>query len=307
MRGHEEHQQEAEIQSLVRAFNENVNKLLFVSQADKLEIQARVVKEQATVVYSTVRTDRLAERLKLYNALLQNVHLMTSAKISMTKTSMFVSKIQDDQLSAQSKVEFREAYFVCADEFKAMAEHLLTASTYEVPKKDLKLLADAARNTNNFYSSLLDSDSKNKLVDSIRQMNKKMSPFWHKLTTALLGFLGAGCILIGALGLLPSFGASVAFIAVGSVLSLSSLPRMMLNTYGSKTRKLSMAATAAMESMQLIEKNMKFVANAEFDKDRVSALQMTSMSNEHDIDANDHKSDESAVLADSSLRRSPKI
>jgi hypothetical protein len=84
--------------------------------------------------------------------------------------------------------------------------------------KELDLLTKTIDSMANFFSNPQDFNSYKQLVESSQQVNKKMGLLWTPLKLKLLAAVGIACIVIGALGLLPSFGGSIALMALGGVL-----------------------------------------------------------------------------------------
>jgi hypothetical protein len=99
---------------------------------------------------------------------------------------------------------------------RVLTTKFITSPIKTVPLKDIQLLHDATISIIEFYKNPHDKKNMQNLVFNTQQVFRKMGSFWNSIKKALLNTVGVACILVGVLGLVPSFGASLTFMAIGA-------------------------------------------------------------------------------------------
>jgi hypothetical protein len=241
-------------------FEQAMAGLLFLTQSDRQMIMLSV---RDTKV-SGAKCDTLIEYIGIYIDLLRQMSQFKGE----ANNKIARAGSDEGELLKQAKIEFKTSYLETIEKLESMVKHLLINSSFDVPKKDLELLERAASATYHFYHSPLVPQAKDALIDTTKQIYHKMGQFWHGLKTVLTHLVGFGCIVIGALGVIPSLGGSLAMIGAGSALILSTIPRLV-DTHGHQTRKQAGEVSAAMEKMRVTERFLTQAKNQDFDAKRV--------------------------------------
>ena len=123
-------------------------------------------------------------------------------------------KTQDTLNSARRKLV--TAMTASEDIIRQMTIKLMKSPS--PPVKDMTLLRDTARSLINYYQNPKQPEYLKDLITNTQQIYMKMGSFWKTLKKSLVAVVGISCIIVGSLGLVPSFGASVTLIAAGAAL-----------------------------------------------------------------------------------------
>ena len=86
--------------------------------------------------------------------------------------------------------------------------------------KKMELLQNVANNIHEHSVNPHDLAIVVKMTENLVQLTHYKNPIWKPLKIALCAVVGAACIAIGLLGIVPSFGASIGLIAAGAALCL---------------------------------------------------------------------------------------
>jgi hypothetical protein len=133
--------------------------------------------------------------------------------------------------------EFDQAFSQATDKFKKMTLQIFKTPNEAVPLNDLKLMVDTTKSLGNFFNNRTYAPYMNELINNTKNIYKKAGSFWTRIATLLATVVGIGCIIVGALGLVPSLGGSAALIVTGSLLCTAVHVPGFLNTPGHLKRK----------------------------------------------------------------------
>jgi hypothetical protein len=149
------------------------------------------------------------------------------AKVELVNSVNALGQNQDENLLAgqsglvnQAQVEFSAAFNSATKQLKEMTKTILQTPNKDAPVKDIQLLIETSTNINNLYREPERKENLDRVIDNAKQIHKKMGSFWTKIKASVANFIGMACIVVGGLGVLPSFGASIALIVVGNAFCL---------------------------------------------------------------------------------------
>ncbi|MES2217039.1 MAG: hypothetical protein V4501_01370 [Pseudomonadota bacterium] len=165
--------------------------------------------------------DKLEDYIKLIQietGLLATISELDPERLKITNIRY---KVNNKDLVQQARSECQDSLRAVAINLSELAKKLLKSPSTAVAK-DVKLLANTANSILNFYTNAEDPRNIKELIENTQLVHKKMGTYWRPLKSALTALVGVALILVGVLSLAPSFGASVALIAVGSSLCAAS-------------------------------------------------------------------------------------
>ncbi|MES2218417.1 MAG: hypothetical protein V4501_08390 [Pseudomonadota bacterium] len=232
---------EAEFLKLqIETFQAKLQELAFVEEVEASKLTLQLQNEAAGIMGK--KCLKLIEivhaKIELLNNMinLESMQRDFASAAEMDFHNDFANRIITTSILAQARGEYREALSVTIDKFKKMTLQLLKTPSHAIPAKDLQLILDTTANLYQF-SETPDQENMARLIDNAKQINKKMGTFWSRIKTALTTVIGIGCIIVGALGVVPSFGASASLIAVGTLLCGYAHAPGFLNTQAHQKRK----------------------------------------------------------------------
>jgi hypothetical protein len=132
-----------------------------------------------------------------------------------------VIPLPQSELNKIIENELDDAIKKAGEALQEMAIKLAKSPYDSSSQKDWDLLQKMTDNIIAFRKNPAEPAHTNNLLLTSQQMNKKSGLIWAQLKRTLLGVVGIACIVIGTLGVAPSFGISVALIALGAVLCVT--------------------------------------------------------------------------------------
>ena len=124
----------------------------------------------------------------------------------------------DTKLATQALEEFQKTYQDASTKIKNLANTLIKSPYTSVQPKDLNLLAETTKSLHAFMLNPAKKENMKNLMANTRMVYQKMGTFWTSVKNALTAVIGAGCIVVGVLGLVPTFGASLGFMVLGGLM-----------------------------------------------------------------------------------------
>jgi hypothetical protein len=104
-----------------------------------------------------------------------------------------------------------------ADELRELTIKILKSPPKSVVK-EISLLNKVVADISEFYNDPFKPENYDNLLNSAKALHSKVNPIWSRVKTAVAIFAGLACIVAGLAGAVPTFGASIALIAVGSMI-----------------------------------------------------------------------------------------
>jgi hypothetical protein len=210
---------------------------------------------------------RLKEARNLSGAKLKKYHEFLNAQNELLQATFNFKSLDDlaaqkatiphhkdfEGLANKAVEQFHETVTDAADKITTLAASLIQSPMSSVQLANLKLLTDTAKSLEAISKNPADEQSMTNLINNTKLIYQKMGTFWSSLKNKLTAVIGAACIVVGVLGLVPSFGVSVALIGLGGLLcvraGLSTLK--MYSSFANPTKKT--ADELAKDTQQLFK------------------------------------------------------
>jgi hypothetical protein len=244
------------IDKQIEEIKQFVEEIVEHDQAAKISIQ---LKNHAAQTHHK-KLSQLNESLVAQIELLKT--LVAIKRYHLTRTTLETKdepQSESNDIAYQAQNELRNAVAIASDKMKDLALQLMLSPLSSAQVKDIRLLGSCAKSLKNYYQLPKDKSSLADLIQTTQLVYRKLGKFWHVIKTVLTTIVGVGCIIVGALGILPSFGASIGLIAVGVFIQASALFPALTKPAVMKRKQIATADNLNKDILLVMKKTKELV------------------------------------------------
>ena len=204
----------------------------FLDEIAPIELMKQLEYEAETI--SRGKIDKFVQATVEKALLLKNINNMVKHCNPLAADQAFTA----DSFLGQANQESHAAFAQATLHFKQLAQQMLSSPTLALNHESLILMNNATRSLTDFYRA----PQTNKVwylreaMINIELVANKTGSFWRQVLAAMAPVIGIGLIILGGVGVIPTLGASITLITLGSLIGGFGMARLIMKEE-SKVRK----------------------------------------------------------------------